>query len=37
MRHSLPQLAGLTRIIFYICLAQHPQRENFFFSIAMQL
>ena len=29
MRHSLPQLAGLTRIIFYICLIQHPQREIF--------
>ena len=34
---SLPQLPGLTGIIFYICLIQRPQRENYFFSIAAQL
>ena len=28
---------GLTEIIFYICLDQRPQRENYFFSIAAQL
>jgi len=27
----------LTEIIFYLCLAQWPQRENYFFSIAVQL
>jgi hypothetical protein len=37
MRDSLPLLPGLTGIIFYICLAQAPQRENYFFPIAMQL
>ena len=29
--------SGLTGIIFYICLIQRPQRENYFFSIALQL
>jgi hypothetical protein len=37
MRHPLPQLVGLTGIIFYICLIQCPQRENYFFSTAVQL
>ena len=35
--YSLPPVRGLTGIIFYICLVQHPQRENYFFSIAVQL
>ena len=34
MRYSLPRLPGLTGIIFYICLVQRSQRENYFFSIA---
>ena len=29
--------SGLTGIIFYICLVQRPQREIYFFSIAVQL
>jgi hypothetical protein len=33
---SSPAL-GLTGIIFYICLVQRPQRENYFFSTAVQL
>ncbi len=37
IRCSLPQLPGLTGIIFYICLIQRAQRENYFFSIAVQL
>jgi hypothetical protein len=28
---------GLTGIIFYICLVSSAQRENFFFSSALQL
>jgi hypothetical protein len=28
---------GLTEIIFYLCLDQGLQRENYFFSIAAQL
>src|SRR6201982_1727771 len=28
---------GLTGIIFYICLVQRSQRENFFFCVALQL
>ena len=37
IRYSLPRLTGLTGIIFYICLIRRPQRENYFFSIALQL
>ena len=33
----LPEFRGLTRIIFYLCLLQAQQRENYFFSIAVQL
>ena len=29
--------SGLTGIIFYICVVQRSQRENYFFSIASQL
>jgi hypothetical protein len=37
--HSLPppHLSGLTGIIFYIFLFPREQRENYFFSIAVQL
>jgi hypothetical protein len=33
---SSPAL-GLTGIIFYICVVSSSQRENYFFSTAMQL